>query len=148
MWSDTENGFRDEYFFLSNMYPSLIKIGELKVQCSEILYQVLKVIDRDAKEILTDGIINGHIKNGYEAKKIARLCKLPKSDEYKIMCMRIALEYKFKNKELADMLIHTGDLELVEYNTWGDTFWGVCDGKGSNVLGNLLMEKRKELMGG
>ena len=32
--------------------------------------------------------------------------------------------------------------EIVEENTWGDTFWGVCKGVGENHLGKLLMEIR------
>ncbi len=32
--------------------------------------------------------------------------------------------------------------EIVERNTWNDTFWGVCKGKGENHLGILLMEIR------
>jgi predicted NAD-dependent protein-ADP-ribosyltransferase YbiA (DUF1768 family) len=42
-------------------------------------------------------------------------------------------------------LLETGDAELIEGNDWGDTFWGVCGGKGNNFLGKLLMEVRKEL---
>lgn len=42
-------------------------------------------------------------------------------------------------------LLETGDAMLIEGNTWGDTFWGVCNGQGLNVLGNLLMEIRQEL---
>lgn len=42
------------------------------------------------------------------------------------------------------MLLKTGDEELVEGNTWGDTFWGVCKGKGRNELGKILMKVREE----
>ena len=43
-------------------------------------------------------------------------------------------------------LIDTGDIELVEVNSWGDTFYGVCNGVGENHLGKLLMKIRKELV--
>lgn len=46
---------------------------------------------------------------------------------------------------LAELLLATGDEELVEGNVWGDTFWGVCEGKGENWLGKILMDIRKEL---
>jgi predicted NAD-dependent protein-ADP-ribosyltransferase YbiA (DUF1768 family) len=42
------------------------------------------------------------------------------------------------------MLIDTGNEELCEFNTWGDTFYGVCNGVGKNILGKLLMEIRDE----
>jgi predicted NAD-dependent protein-ADP-ribosyltransferase YbiA (DUF1768 family) len=30
----------------------------------------------------------------------------------------------------------------VEGNSWGDTYWGVCKGKGQNKLGHILMQVR------
>jgi len=56
------------------------------------------------------------------------------------------LQQKFKHgSPLADLLLKTGTQDLVEGNTWGDTFWGVCRGKGKNHLGRLLMLVRQEL---
>ena len=45
------------------------------------------------------------------------------------------------------MLIETGNAELLEGNTWGDTHFGVCSktGVGENVLGKILMRVREEL---
>jgi hypothetical protein len=34
---------------------------------------------------------------------------------------------------------------LIEGNTWGDTFWGVCNGVGENNLGKTLMNVREIL---
>ena len=50
-----------------------------------------------------------------------------------------------RNPELRVKLLNTGDIELIEGNYWGDTFWGVCNGKGENHLGKILMRVRKEL---
>jgi len=50
-----------------------------------------------------------------------------------------------QNPDLAAKLIATGDEELVEGNTWGDTYWGVCRGVGQNKLGKILMNVRQEL---
>ena len=60
--------------------------------------------------------------------------------------MKNLLLIKFKNSELRDKLISTNDKELIEGNTWRDTFWGVYRGKGKNILGKLLMSVRKGLM--
>jgi predicted NAD-dependent protein-ADP-ribosyltransferase YbiA (DUF1768 family) len=66
----------------------------------------------------------------------------------KVDVMRDLIAQKFAvGSELADRLLATGDQELVEGNTWGDTFWGVCDGVGENWLGRLLMERRAALRG-
>jgi hypothetical protein len=61
--------------------------------------------------------------------------------------MRGALAAKFtQNPDLGKRLIATGDLELVEFNTWDDRFWGVCGGVGLNWLGHFLMELRRMLV--
>ena len=55
------------------------------------------------------------------------------------------LRIKFADPGLAKLLAETGEQELVEYNPWHDTYWGVCDGVGQNKLGKLLMKVRGEL---
>lgn len=52
-----------------------------------------------------------------------------------------------QHKDLAEKLLETGDEELVEGNKWNDTYWGVCNGKGKNQLGKILMRIREELKG-
>ena len=47
--------------------------------------------------------------------------------------------------ELREQLLATGEAQLIEGNTWNDTFWGVCKGKGQNWLGRILVEVREEL---
>jgi hypothetical protein len=67
----------------------------------------------------------------------------PDWDEVKIEVMRDVLVSKFQhNSELRQKLIDTGDAYLEEGNWWGDTFWGVCKGKGQNKLGLLLIQLR------
>lgn len=50
-----------------------------------------------------------------------------------------------QNPELLDKLKATGDAILIEGNYWHDTFWGVCEGKGKNYLGKIIMKIRAEL---
>lgn len=57
--------------------------------------------------------------------------------------MRELLKQKFAKEPFRTWLLNTGNEQLVEGNTWGDTFWGVCNGKGKNYLGALLMEIRE-----
>ena len=56
--------------------------------------------------------------------------------------MWIGLNEKFKDPVLRAKLLATGDQELAEENTWGDMFWGTCNGQGKNRLGILLMHMR------
>lgn len=56
------------------------------------------------------------------------------------------IRQKFSNDEaLKNRLLATGEQDLIEGNTWGDHFWGVCRGEGQNTLGKILMIVRKEL---
>lgn len=90
-------------------------------------------------------------KNGYEAKKIGRRVDIREDwDEIKLEWMEIVLRKKFgpENPELMRKLIDTYPLELVEHNTWGDIFWGVCDGKGENHFGKILEKIRLDLANG
>ena len=54
------------------------------------------------------------------------------------------LKIKYSNEELKQKLLATQNLYLEETNTWGDTFWGVCNGKGYNMLGHLTMAIRDD----
>ena len=59
--------------------------------------------------------------------------------------MLTGLRKKFADPELRNLLLATGDEELIEGNYWGDTYWGVCNGVGQNKLGKLLMQVREEI---
>ena len=55
------------------------------------------------------------------------------------------LKRKFEIPELRDLLLATGEQELIEGNHWGDVYWGKVGDKGKNMLGRLLMLIREEL---
>ena len=79
------------------------------------------------------------------AKRLGRKVTLRRDwEEVKNQVMDNICFQKFSHPELKQKLIDTGDLYLEETNTWGDTYWGVCDGKGRNILGLTLMKIRKE----
>ena len=71
----------------------------------------------------------------------------PHEPEQSLKIMRNLLMKKFYPPGfLHDSLLATGNQELIEGNTWNDTFWGQCPiGVGKNHLGRLLMEIRKEM---
>ncbi len=60
--------------------------------------------------------------------------------------MRGALRAKFSSHAgLRELLLSTGDEEIIE-NAPGDYYWGAgADGSGKNMLGKLLMELRSDL---
>lgn len=98
----------------------------------------------------TNPTIRNQIKNcptSAAAKKLGRSIQLrPNWDNIKLGIMEEILRDKFtRNPNLRNQLIATGTEQLVEENWWGDVYWGVCNGKGQNNLGKLLMKIRKEL---
>ena len=66
-------------------------------------------------------------------------------EEVKVLLMSYLVVQKFAQEPFKTWLLETGDEELVEGNTWGDTFWGVCKGEGENQLGIILMGIRSGL---
>lgn len=129
--------FRGEYAFLSNMYPCKIKLGNVTYSCAEAAFQAVKLEDKSQRKMFA-GL------NGYEARKLGRQVKL-RADwaKIKVDVMRWIICEKFaQNLTLKLKLIDTNDMQLIEGNTWGDTFWGVCNGNGQNQLGKILMQYR------
>lgn len=132
------NSFSGENRFLSNFYPSKIKVGEYIAITVEHAYQACKTDDwEEALWVLSTN-------DPGVAKKRGQKVTLRKNwDGVKDETMFKLLEAKFKIPELAEKLIATGNQKLVEGNTWGDTYWGVCNGIGQNKLGEMLMEIRR-----
>lgn len=60
----------------------------------------------------------------------------------RVKVMRELLAHKFVWPVNAEPLEATRGSILIEGNTWGDQFWGVCRGRGENMLGRLLMDIR------
>ena len=130
--------FRDEYFFLSNFYPHELKFHGMTFLNSEAAFQAMKT--QDIAEQLQFTLLTPQ-----EAKRLGRRINLrPDWEQVKDGVMEAVLRAKFSDLELRNRLLATGDVELVEGNTHGDTYWGVCNGRGRNMLGKLLMKLRAE----
>lgn len=72
---------------------------------------------------------------------------MPKREDWALVKRDIMLDIlrlKFATPFMRDKLNATGERPLVEGNTWGDTYWGVCRGRGENHLGKILMQIRTE----
>ncbi len=82
-----------------------------------------------------------------KAKALGRRVPLrPDWEDVKIQIMLFYVERKFRqHSKLGALLKATGDAQLIEGNTWGDTYWGVCRGRGANMLGAILMDVRERL---
>ena len=81
---------------------------------------------------------------GRQAKALGKRIEMREDwNDIKLGVMKQIVTMKFIcNPDLMHMLWHTGEQEIIEGNTWNDTYWGVCNGIGSNHLGKILMEIR------
>lgn len=134
------DSFREEYYFLSNFYHVDVEYDGIVYKNTEAAFQAQKVLDDNEKLLFSDLYPR-------EAKKLGRRVKLRKDwNDVKDNYMYEICKAKFtQHDDLAEKLLETGDEELVEGNTWNDTYWGVCNGKGKNQLGKTLMRIREEL---
>jgi len=150
------NNFRGKWFFLSNFYPCLIEHRGIKYPSVEHYYVAMKINDmqlingvyytpNDFRELISK------IEPASEVKKISKKLKLRNNwDEKKIDFMKWGLKEKFKDEKISELLLSTGEEDLVEGNWWHDNIWGSCycyqcGNTGENLLGKLLMEIREEI---
>lgn len=133
------NSFRGEYRFLSNFWPAPLWYGNFLWPTSEHAYQAAKTLDLDEQIS-----IHEMAKTPGQAKRLGqRVTKRDDWEEIKLQKMFEIVKEKFwQNPDLMQKLLATGDAELIEGNTWGDTYWGQCNGVGENHLGKILMEIR------
>lgn len=134
--------FEGEYAFLNNFFEpanGIRFVGE-KFRCSEAVYQSQKTHDINIRRAMIN-------MNGSEAKRFGRHNIVLRPDwkerDVRVFAMNHALMIKFRDAELKQKLIATGDKILVDENRWSDKFWGIKNGRGENMLGRLLMQVRE-----
>jgi ribA/ribD-fused uncharacterized protein len=135
-----------DHRFLSNFYRAPITFEGKTYPTSEHAYQAAKTIDDSEKEQIRAD------ESPAAAKKMGRKVTLrPDWEQVKDSIMLEIVRIKFNSRsDLAGRLLATGEKFLVEGNTWHDCHFGVCmcekcNGKGKNVLGEILMTVRLEL---
>lgn len=133
--------FRGPYRWLSNFEYCSVEYEGLVYPSSEHAYQAAKSIHPEVRELVRRAA------TCREAKRLGNALELREDwEQVKLLVMRDVLRDKFtRNPHLKQKLLATGKAELIEGNSWGDTFWGVCRGQGQNHLGQLLMRLRDEL---
>lgn len=132
--------FDGEYAFLSNYSASPFRIDYVLFPTMEHYFQANKADNQN------DYLRIAYAPTPGEAKRLGRKIQLrPDWEKIKDNIMLTGLRKKFADPELRNLLLATGDEELVEGNYWRDTYWGVCNGVGQNKLGKLLMQVREEI---
>lgn len=134
---------RDEYGEFSNFSKHGVLMDELWWPTVEHYFQAQKFFDETYRE---------KIRKAHDAKMAANLGrsrKVPLRDDWnevKDNIMYQAVLKKFQtHEELANLLISTGEQDIVE-NAPGDYYWGCGkDGTGRNQLGKILVQVRQKL---
>jgi len=142
-WDKVE--FKGEKRFLSNMYDCNIIYKGKEYGSSEHIYQAMKSENREYQEYIRT--LDEPKKTKKEADRLLDETYEMREDwdEVKVALMEEILYLKFtQNPDLRDKLLATEGL-IEEKNSWGDTFWGTCEGVGQNHLGRLLMKTRDKI---
>jgi ribA/ribD-fused uncharacterized protein len=134
-----------EYGFLSNLYKRSFVFETREWTCREQAYQYGKPRDKATAEwiaaapkphlmaIAAHGLFSFDVRSDWNQVKVERMRQV------------IAAFFK-QNEDLAISLASTNELTLVEASK-SDGFWGLGrNGKGKNMLGQLLMECRANLV--
>ena len=143
--SPTIGPFTGKYRFLSNFWRTPVHYEDRTWPTAEHAYQAAKTLDPESKDYIL------RIPSPGVAKREGRSIPLiPGWDSVKVSIMFDILQAKFSNPEMAQLLLDTGHAKLIEFNTWGDRFWGVnrhmyFGDEGQNLLGMLLMRVRRDL---
>lgn len=137
--------FRGQNYFLSNFYQAPVKYQGLFFANNEAAFQGAKVIStkQENQRLSFTSLI------ARDAKHKGRHVLL-RSDWEKVkdqVMYDIVLDKFTRNQDLCDKLLATKDAELIEGNTWHDTYWGydITKKRGKNKLGKILMQVRQQL---
>lgn len=140
----------EEYGCFSNFYPCSVKFGNHTYLNTEAAWHSLKDTDPATR-------LKYCTMTGSAAKRAGRRGYCRFDWDYVSTELMIAVVFaKFdQNAELRDILLSTGDAELVENTTgWHDNRWGNCncpkciDIPGENRLGKVLMHVRALIRSG
>jgi len=134
------DSFSGDFRWLSNFAPAPVMLDGVEYPTTEHAYQAAKTTDDAEREAVRQCATPGR------AKRMGREITMRFDwDDVKEAVMLDLTRQKYALPEYRERLLATGEREIVEGNTWGDTFWGVCNGVGKNKLGRILMQVRDEI---
>ncbi len=133
----------EEFGEFSNFAAYPIRLDEKTWPTSEHYFQAQKFLEAEHQGEICSA------KSPMIAARMGRSRKRPLRKDWesvKVSLMRKAVLAKFtQHEDLRDLLLSTGDAEIVEH-TANDSYWGNGgDGRGKNMLGRILMEVRDQL---
>lgn len=134
----------DEFGEFSNFFPAPIELDGKTWPTTEHYFQAQKILNEALQEKVRT------LDSPGAAAKEGRKRSNPLREDWERVkddVMLKALRAKFtQHKDLRAVLLSTGERKLVEHTT-NDSYWADGgDGSGRNVLGQLLVRLRSELL--
>lgn len=135
-------GFFGPYRWLSNFHLADVVYDDVVYISNEHAYQAAKTLSARERAWFSDPKTTCG-----KAKRLGNVVTMQEGwNELKFDVMYELNQQKYSTHlYLKEMLLATGSAYLEETNTWGDRYWGVCDGIGENNLGKILMDIRDQL---
>ncbi len=150
--------FREADRFLSNFWPchvtlpkedtlSGLSLPAMDFGCVELAYMAWKTIDLPTREKIMS-MSPGDAKNFSKEPNFPLRPDYSDNGRLEIVTHLVREKFGPKNPNLRTQLLETGNIALVEGNTWGDIFFGfdLLTGEGQNHLGRILMKIRSEIL--
>jgi len=135
--------FSGDRAWLSNMYRCTIRWRSVDFPAVENAYQSAKFLDEDLAAAFACLDPYAARRQGGPKGGLTEYMRTDWTDAVKLDVMGCLVFQKSQIPEIRELLLATGEEEIVEENSWGDTFWGTCNGRGKNHLGKIWMECRK-----
>lgn len=134
------------HFIYSNFHPTSVSYEGLTYPSSEHAFQASKTLDHDLRMYIL------RLPTAAASKKAGGAISIREDwDAIRFRVMEEILRVKFSfDSKPGNILMHTGNVLMVEGNYWHDRTWGQCYcprhiWEGENHLGKLLMKIRGEL---
>jgi len=142
--------FHGQYRWLSNFALSPVLLDGQTYPTVEHAYQASKTVIEEERALIIQAPSPGRAKKMGRPKDKGGILTLRKDwcEDFQLKTMRELLQQKFSMSPWRELLLETGDAELIEGNTWGDFYWGKVNGVGKNQLGFLIMQIRKKIRDG
>lgn len=147
------DSFRGEHGYLSNFSPHPVLYEYILYPTSEHAFAAAKAANKEDHDWIASAPTPASAKHrGGSRGENGRTIQIRDDwNEVKDLVMFKVVLAKFtQNKEIANLLLETGDTWLIEGNWWHDDYWGMVRGadgqwKGQNKSGMILMLVREIL---
>lgn len=143
------NEFQGPYRLFSNFEGPEVKYNGIWFPKVEHAYQAGKTLDPVIRRLFAEPSLTAR-----EAKQMGSdIQKRPDWEDVRLTHMCMLVRQKALDRDVLELLLSTGAMDLQEGNRWHDNYWGYCfcpkcvTKTKQNMLGKIYMKLRTELWG-